>query len=117
MNAANRTPPAPGNLTGNLQCYPSPGVSVDGHPCNIYGYPAFTTWLAASEDNVVVRRFDIVHGRVLLYMQDHIVEKESQLRELDRPGNTIVNSSVINSIVGNSSVTNSLLANVTKLLD
>jgi hypothetical protein len=84
MRAPKQSPRALDNLTGNQQHYPFPGVSVDGAPWNIYGYPAFATWLAASEDNMILRRFDILHGRVLLYMQDHIVEKEIQLRELDR---------------------------------
>lgn len=44
----------------------------------------FAEFLASSDDAVILRRFDELHARVLLYMQDHIVEREDRLRELDR---------------------------------
>lgn len=48
------------------------------------GYPAFSTWMASSDDAFVVRRFGTVHARTILMLQDKIVRLEAQLEEDDR---------------------------------
>jgi hypothetical protein len=47
------------------------------------GYPALATWMASSTDFFILRRFDYLNARVLLTLQDRIVEKEERLKELD----------------------------------
>lgn len=47
------------------------------------GYPLFSKWMASSNDFCVVRRFTQLGARVLLRLQDEIVELESRLEGLD----------------------------------
>lgn len=48
------------------------------------GYPAFTEWMASSNDFLVLRRFSKTSSRVLLYLQHEITLKEKRLDECDR---------------------------------
>jgi hypothetical protein len=47
------------------------------------GYPGLATWMASSPDFFILRRFDYLNTRILLTLQDRIVEKEEQLKLLD----------------------------------
>ena len=47
------------------------------------GYPGFTTFVASDTDFFVVRRFDKLHARILLRLQDQVSALEEQLETLD----------------------------------
>ena len=47
------------------------------------GYRAFTTWLGSSDEAVVIRRFNKINARVIMYMQHEIGKKEERLDYLD----------------------------------
>lgn len=53
-------------------------------PSKYYGYPMFTQWMASDKEGIILRRFDQLHARVLLRMQDNIVRQEERLSILDR---------------------------------
>ncbi|KAF9631168.1 hypothetical protein BFW01_g2030 [Lasiodiplodia theobromae] len=48
------------------------------------GYRGFSTFLAADNDALVVRKFGTLHARALLMLQDEIVQLEDKLAEIDR---------------------------------
>ncbi|KAI9878915.1 MAG: hypothetical protein M1830_010163 [Pleopsidium flavum] len=86
-------PPVPSKVTAQGQWpYPHPSSpltppsqgEIDDKPWKYLGYPGFSTWSASSKDAFVFRRFNAVHARVILYMQDQIVKKENELAYLDR---------------------------------
>lgn len=52
-------------------------------PWKYKGYPAFATWMASADDFMVLRRFSRLNARVLLLMQDRIVQKEEELDRMD----------------------------------
>ena len=59
-------------------------TQVEDFPCKYLGYRAFSKWAASSEDALIIRRFNTLNARVLLFMQDEIVRIESDLEELDK---------------------------------
>jgi hypothetical protein len=63
------------------------------------GYPGFAKWMASSDDFFLIRRFGWLNTRVLLMMQDEIVQKEDRLRSIDEqrragPDNLGISSSL-----------------------
>jgi hypothetical protein len=54
---------------------------VEDHP---EGYPRLAAFIDSDIDNVLFRRFGILHARLLLYKQTEITELELQLRQLDK---------------------------------
>ena len=48
------------------------------------GYRGFSEWMASDDDFFIIRRFGTVNARVILWMQNQVVEKERQLAELDK---------------------------------
>ena len=48
------------------------------------GYPGFARWMASTNDFFILRRFGALNARVLLLMQDRIVQKEKRLLEIDQ---------------------------------
>ncbi|KAK3080017.1 hypothetical protein LTS18_003337, partial [Coniosporium uncinatum] len=52
-------------------------------PWRFLGYPAFSAWLASSDDAFVLRRFGVLHARTLLMVQHEIVRLEARLAEED----------------------------------
>lgn len=42
-----------------------------------------SAWMASDDDFFVVRRFGTIGARVMLYMQDQVVELEERLRKVD----------------------------------
>ncbi|KAH8800245.1 hypothetical protein F5884DRAFT_891092 [Xylogone sp. PMI_703] len=57
---------------------------IDEKPWKYLGYNAFSSYLVADPDNLVVRRFNKLFGRGILYMQDQLSELETKLEELDK---------------------------------
>lgn len=53
------------------------------HPWRDDGYPSLAKWMASSEDFFILRRFGSLNARVLLLMQDRIVELERDLHDID----------------------------------
>jgi hypothetical protein len=51
-------------------------------PERYVGYPGLVSHMTETQ-NLIFRRFDEVHVRLLLYVQDQIVQLETQLRKLD----------------------------------
>jgi hypothetical protein len=72
----------------NIQPHtPTQQTSADfkhDHAYKYYGYPEFCRLLATSNDFFVLRRFGALNARVLLTMQNNIVEIENRLLELDQ---------------------------------
>ena len=58
----------------------SPGVLT----CSSRGYPAMCRWMASDDDFFVIRKFGEVAARVLLRMQDRIVQLEEELHKQDQ---------------------------------
>ncbi|KAJ2902169.1 hypothetical protein MKZ38_000967 [Zalerion maritima] len=52
-------------------------------PWKYEGYPAFSRWMASSDDFLVLRRFGHLNTRAILLMQDRIARKEEELEKLD----------------------------------
>nr|KAK5443051.1 hypothetical protein LTR18_005728 [Exophiala xenobiotica] len=48
------------------------------------GYPAFARWMGTSEDFFLIRRFGDLNARVLLAMQDDIMQLEERLQAIDK---------------------------------
>ncbi len=48
------------------------------------GYPRLASFIDSDVDNVMFRRFGILHARLLLYKQAEITELERELQELDK---------------------------------
>ncbi|KAF2089465.1 hypothetical protein K490DRAFT_22675, partial [Saccharata proteae CBS 121410] len=53
-------------------------------PWRYLGYPAFSAWLDADNDNFVLRRFGTLHARTLLMLQNEIVGLERRLANVDK---------------------------------
>lgn len=79
-------------IPNNMCNVPCPPVSQYSHPSEeevrrkpwrYRGYPAFAEWMASADDFMVLRRFSKLNARVLLMMQDEIVQKEEELDQLD----------------------------------
>lgn len=47
------------------------------------GYPQFSRWVASDKAWLITRRFSTLNARVILLLQDNIVELEGQLNKLD----------------------------------
>lgn len=47
------------------------------------GYPAFSKWIATSDDLMLFRRFEHLNARVLLQLQARLIGKEKELLALD----------------------------------
>lgn len=47
------------------------------------GYPSLCDFIASADNVLVIRRFDSVHARVILQLQDEISQKEEELGRLD----------------------------------
>lgn len=52
-------------------------------PWKYKGYPAFSKWMASSNDFFLVRRFGSLNARVLLFMQNRVAEQEEALCAID----------------------------------
>src|SRR5436309_15736451 len=52
-------------------------------PWKFQGYPAFSKWMASSEDILVLRRFGELNVRAMLLMQDRVARKEELLLRVD----------------------------------
>ncbi len=48
------------------------------------GYPALARWMGASEDFFLIRRFGDLNARILLAMQDDIMQLEERLQTIDK---------------------------------
>lgn len=57
-------------------------------PWKFEGYPAFSAWIASSDDFFLLRRFGSLNARVLLMIQDEIVRKEDELQSIDLQSQT-----------------------------
>lgn len=55
----------------------------EDQPWKYLGYRAFSLWAGSSEEALILRRFNVLHSRVLLFMQDEIVRMENELEWLD----------------------------------
>ena len=53
-------------------------------PWKFQGYPAFSKWMASSEDFLLLRRFGELNARAMLLMQDRIARKEELLSKIDQ---------------------------------
>lgn len=83
------TPPAPPTPVDPLPparslSYPDflPEEAQD-NPRKYSGYRVFSRWMASDQAFFILRRFGTLNTRVLLAMQDEIVELEDQLNSLD----------------------------------
>lgn len=47
------------------------------------GYKEFARYISSGDDFLALRRFDRVHSRLLLVLQDQVVELESELDAID----------------------------------
>jgi hypothetical protein len=52
-------------------------------PWKYIGYEGFSTFVASDNDFFFLRRFGTLHARVLLSLQDQLVELEQRLKDLD----------------------------------
>ncbi|KAF2179659.1 hypothetical protein K469DRAFT_716169 [Zopfia rhizophila CBS 207.26] len=52
-------------------------------PWKYYGYSAFAEWAASESDFFVLRRFGALNMRVILKLQDDILQLEEELESLD----------------------------------
>lgn len=62
---------------------PTPS-EIDEKPWKYLGYREYSDYIASDLDYLILRRFDTLHIRVLLMLQDEIVELEGQLAEVDK---------------------------------
>ncbi|KAK8106827.1 uncharacterized protein PG998_008840 [Apiospora kogelbergensis] len=56
---------------------------LEDSPWKFIGYRDFVSYVASDSDFFAVRRFDRLHSRAILTLQDHLVEIEEKLDELD----------------------------------
>lgn len=78
-----RAPTAPALGGDPSQTHPVSLEEWRSKPWKYKGYPAFSRWMASSNDFFLVRRFEQLNVRVLLFMQDRISEKEELLLTID----------------------------------
>lgn len=72
--------------TPNVEPIQPQPISFDewrSKPWKYKGYPAFSKWMASSNDFFLVRRFGSLNARVLLFMQNRVAEKEELLCAID----------------------------------
>jgi hypothetical protein len=53
-------------------------------PWKFTGYRRFSQFLASDTDFLVIRRFDVLNARVLLWLQDQLCVLEENLERLDK---------------------------------
>jgi hypothetical protein len=53
-------------------------------PWKFTGYRRFSQFLASDTDFLIIRRFDILNARVLLWLQDQLSVLETELETLDK---------------------------------
>src|SRR5256885_335977 len=53
-------------------------------PWKYIGYEGFSTFVASDNDFFFLRRFGTLHARVLLSLQDQLVELEQRLKDLEK---------------------------------
>ncbi|GAB1311867.1 hypothetical protein MFIFM68171_02077 [Madurella fahalii] len=70
--------------TASLSHRRSTEVELGGNPRECIGYKDFTAFLSSDDDFFVLRRFDQLHARVLLVLQDNLVKIEEDIDELDQ---------------------------------
>lgn len=58
-------------------------TDIQNQPWKYTGYRAFCEWSASDNDLLVVRRFSALNTRVVLKMQDEIVQLEDELAGID----------------------------------
>ncbi|GAB1310727.1 hypothetical protein MFIFM68171_00937 [Madurella fahalii] len=58
-------------------------AELDTKPWKYVGYKDFAAYLSSDGDTFILRRFDRLHARVLLTLQDNLVELEEELDDLD----------------------------------
>jgi hypothetical protein len=56
---------------------------IEDKPWKYLGYREYSNYIASDEDYLILRRFGCLHIRVLLMLQDELVELENRLAELD----------------------------------
>ncbi|OBT76054.1 hypothetical protein VF21_03538 [Pseudogymnoascus sp. 05NY08] len=56
---------------------------IADNPWKYVGYPQFSRWVASDQAWFITRRFSTLNARVILLLQDRIVELEDQLNALD----------------------------------
>lgn len=57
---------------------------LEKKPWKYIGYEGFSTLVASDNDFFLLRRFGTLHARVLLSLQDQLVELEQELRKIDK---------------------------------
>lgn len=71
------------------------------HTRRYIGYKGFADYVSSDPDCFVVRRFDKLFARGILYKQDHLSELEKKLEDVDTkyttiaPGETEVNNGTV----------------------
>ena len=81
-----------GTETGTGSRLPQRTVSekdISEKPWKFIGYPGFASFISSDDDLVYFRKFGTLHSRVLLTLQDDIVQLEQALDELDRKAITM----------------------------
>ena len=58
-------------------------AEIEDKPWKYLGYQGYSSYIASDEDYLILRRFGCLHIRVLLMLQDELVELEGQLAEMD----------------------------------
>ena len=79
-------PPPPPPPSSQRQRAPYPDydkATADESPWKYVGYRVFAKWMASEQTFFIVRRFGALNTRVILALQDEIVELEQQLNHLD----------------------------------
>jgi hypothetical protein len=61
-----------------------PGQGIHTHPWKFKGYRVFSKWMASDQAFFVVRRFGALNCRVILSMQDELVQLEEELETQDQ---------------------------------
>jgi hypothetical protein len=56
---------------------------VNAKPWRYLGYPGFSSFIASDDNFFILRRFETLHARVLLALQDHLTVLESNLTAQD----------------------------------
>lgn len=66
---------------GHLVPLSKPGLIIRNR--KYLGYKAFARYVSSDDDFLALRRFDRVHCRLLLVLQDQVSDLETQLDEVD----------------------------------
>ncbi|KAK3370023.1 hypothetical protein B0H63DRAFT_305759 [Podospora didyma] len=71
-----------GTVTG-IELLPITSEERLAKPWKYIGYRDFVRFAASDDDFITLRRFDELHTRILLSLQDNLSELEAQLKEID----------------------------------